>query len=120
MRGGLRGARVAVLGLAYRAGVKEDAYSGARTITEALLARGATALLHDPLFSDDELVARGHVAYRLGDRCDAAILHTDHPDYRGISAADLPGATVIYDGRNVLDPSHFEGVDLIQLGRGAR
>ena len=57
--GDLAGARVVVLGAAYRGGVKETAFSGVFDAVRALEQRGATALVHDPLYTDEELQKLG-------------------------------------------------------------
>ena len=53
--GELDGARVLILGVAYRGGVKETAFSGAFPLRDALAARGATVVAADPLYDDAEL-----------------------------------------------------------------
>jgi len=53
--GGLRGKRVIVLGVSYRPDVKETAFSAAFPVVAALRKEGAHTLVHDPLFSDQEL-----------------------------------------------------------------
>ena len=53
----LAGRRVAVLGLAYRGGVRELAFSGALSLIEVLRERGATPVVHDPLWTAEELRA---------------------------------------------------------------
>lgn len=98
--GSLRSRRVAVLGLAYRPGVKEAAFSGAFSLTRMLAERGATALVHDPMYSTDEIEEYGLRSYRAGDGCDAVILHTAHPEYSSWTIREVPGVRVIYDGRN--------------------
>ncbi len=100
--GGLQGARVLVLGAAYRGGVKETAFSGVFGVTAALKALGASALVSDPLYSDQELTALGLTAWD-GEPIDAAIVQTDHAEYAQLSASDLPGARVVLDGRGILD-----------------
>src|SRR5205823_348171 len=56
--GEVAGRRVLVLGVTYRGGVKETAFSGALALRDELQARGATEVLgHDPLLSDAELEA---------------------------------------------------------------
>lgn len=100
--GDLSGARVAVLGAAYRGGVKETAFSGVFPVVSALRSAGARVAVHDPLYSDEELVAFGWEPYRLGDPVDAAIVQADHPQYRDLTPDDLPNARVILDGRRVL------------------
>ena len=53
-----RGARVLILGVAYRGGVKETAFCGAFALRDALAARGATAVAADPLYDDDGAARR--------------------------------------------------------------
>jgi nucleotide sugar dehydrogenase len=115
--GDLRGATVVVLGACYRGGVKETAFSGVFAVVDALRTRGATPFVHDPLFTPAELAALGLEPYRDGLRCDAAVLQADHREYRGFTPADLPGVTVLLDGRGVLDPTRWPGVRMITLGR---
>ncbi|MFN8156026.1 MAG: nucleotide sugar dehydrogenase [Candidatus Nanopelagicales bacterium] len=114
--GDLSGARVAVLGAAYRGGVKETAFSGVFPTVEALRAAGATVLVHDPMYTDDELARYGWDAYHLGEPVDAAIVQADHAEYRTIGAGDLPGVKVLVDGRRVTDPGQFPGVERRVLG----
>ena len=99
--GDLAGATVVVLGAAYRGGVKETAFSGVFPVVEALAARGAKVLVHDPMYTDDELGALGFDAYHLGDPVDAAVIQADHADYRELGEADLPGVKVVVDGRRI-------------------
>ena len=65
--GDLTGAKVVVLGAAYRGGVKETAFSGVFPAVEALKARGAEVSVHDPLYTDEELQQLGFTPYALGD-----------------------------------------------------
>ena len=83
--GDLDGAKVVVLGAAYRGEVKETAFSGVFDTVTALETRRAQVSVHDPLFSDDELRALGLPPHALGASVDAAILHTDH---RRVSRVD--------------------------------
>lgn len=117
--GDLRGARVLVLGAAYRGGVKETAFSGVFPVVAALLAAGAEPVVHDPLYSDEELRNLGFIPYRLGDPADAAIVQADHEVYRTLSTADLPGVAVVLDGRRILDPSRWRSTVRLVLGSGS-
>jgi nucleotide sugar dehydrogenase len=103
--GDLAGARVVVLGAAYRGGVKETAFSGVFPTMAAARDRGATVVVHDPLYTDDELRALGLEPYHLGEPVDAAIVQADHADYRDLTPADLPGVRALVDGRAVTDPA---------------
>lgn len=116
--GGLAGQRVAVLGAAYRGGVKETAFSGVFPVVAALRDAGAEVAVHDPLYSDDELATYGWAPHHLGTPVDAAIIHTDHADYRDLTPGDLPDVRTILDGRDLLDPWDWAGVRLVRIGRG--
>lgn len=116
--GGLAGKRVAVLGISYRGGVKESAFSGVFPTVAAIRAGGGEARVHDPMYSDDEVRAMGFEPYALGDPADAVIVQSDHAQYRELSADELP-TPVILDGRRVLDPHRFPGVTLVTIGGGS-
>ena len=116
--GDLTGATVVVLGACYRGGVKETAFSGVFATVEALRARGATPVVHDPLFTPGELASLGLEPYRDGLRVGAAVLQADHAEYDRFTPADLPGVTVILDGRGVLEPGRWPGVTVVTLGSG--
>ena len=117
--GSLAGRRVVVLGAAYRGNVKETAYSGVFPTVAALRANGATALVHDPLFSADELRAAGLEPYALGEPVDAAVLQADHTAYAALGPADLPGIQVMIDGRRFLDRDRWAGTHYRALADGA-
>lgn len=116
--GSLQGLRVAILGVAYRGGVRETAFSGAFAVRDALLSAGATVLAADPLYSDDELVALGFTPWD-GSSVDGAILQADHAEYRELKPADLPGIRALVDGRDAIAPEPFRaaGVALRRIGR---
>src|SRR3954447_7576326 len=116
--GSLDGLKVAILGLAYRGGVKESAFSGAFTLADALVDAGATPVVHDPLYTDEEIRGCGFTPFHLGDPCDAAIIQADHADYHSLHSADLGGATVIVDGRRCVGAT--SDLEIIALGGGAR
>jgi UDP-N-acetyl-D-glucosamine dehydrogenase len=116
--GSLGGLRVAVLGVSYRGGVKETAFSGVFPTTEALRAAGAEVVVQDPLYDDAELEKLGFTPYHFGDPVDAAIIQADHAEYRELRADDLPGLKVLVDGRDITDRSRWAGAKHISLGRG--
>jgi len=115
---GLSGLRVAVLGAAYRGGVKETAFSGVFAIVHELARLGAVPLVHDPLYSDSELRALGLEPYHIGEPCDAVITHTDHPEYEMLRPEDLPGVRALVDGRAITHASRWAGVPRRVLGIG--
>ena len=117
--GSLDGEAILILGVAYRGGVKEHAFSGAAALRDELLLRGAVPLASDPLYSPDELVAAGYEPWAAGEPVAGAIVQTDHPEYRTLGPSDVGGARVVVDGRGVLDLAPFEaaGVKVVRIGR---
>lgn len=118
----LDGARVLILGAAYRGGVKETAFSGVFDVDRALRAAGATPVVSDPLYTGDELRELGLTGWD-GTPVDAAIVQSDHAAYRDLRPDDLPGVRAVVDGRGVLDVDVWRtaGVPVRRIGRdGAR
>lgn len=118
MLGSLSGERAVVLGVSYRGGVKESAFSGVYPTVEALRERGADVYVHDPLYSNDELRGLGFEPYELGTDIDLAILHTDHAPYREIGPDHLPGVKLLVDGRAATDAARWAGTPRIVVGVG--
>ena len=116
--GGLQGRKVVVLGASYRGKVKETAFSGVFPTVEILAKAGADVSVHDPMFTDEELAKFGFTAYHVGDEVDAALLQADHPEYQDFTPADLPGIKVLVDGRHVVDPAKWDGVQVVVIGDG--
>jgi UDP-N-acetyl-D-glucosamine dehydrogenase len=107
---------VLILGIAYRGGVKETAFSGAFALRDTLTARGAVVVAHDPMFSDDEL--RGH-GFRPwdGTAIDIVIVQADHHEYETLDRDDLPGVQVVVDGRGVINADGFGTIPVRRIGR---
>ena len=116
--GSLQNKKVLVLGLAYRGGVKESAFSGTWDLVSIIASKGGIAVVHDPLYSDDELRSLGLVAHKLGEHADAAILHTNHAEYQFLKVEDLPGVQLIADGRNFISKELKAGIKTYVLGQG--
>ena len=131
MGGSLRGARIAVWGLAFKPQTDDMRESPSLTLIDELLSAGATVVAHDP-------VAMPEAKRRLGDRVSfaasnydalagaaALIVVTDwneyrHPDFARIkSALSKP---IIIDGRNLYDPAKMKnlGFTYRSIGRGAQ
>jgi len=117
--GNLAGAKVAVLGVSYRGGVKESAFSGVFGVVTALKARGAEVLVHDPMYTDAEITSLGFTPYALGQAVDAVILQADHKEYKALTSAEFPGVKAVVDGRRSMDPKNFPGVSFRVIGAGA-
>ena len=101
--GGLAGAGVLVLGLTYRDGVKELAYSRALPLIDGLLARGAGVSAYDPLLSDDEIRRTGATPWAWGTAAPAIraiVSQTADPAWRRLDPAWFPDLEFVLDGRN--------------------
>ena len=117
--GELAGMRVAVLGISYRGGVKESAFSGVFGVVTALKARGAVVVVQDPMYTDAEIVGLGFEPYAIGQSVDAVILQADHKEYKSLTRSDFPGVQAVVDGRRTMDPKNFAGVSFRVIGAGA-
>ena len=115
--GSMTGQRVAVLGAAYRGGVKETAFSGVFPLVAALRDCGAEVLVHDPMYSDEELRAFGFEPFEVGQPADAVVVQADHAEYRDLSSADFPGVRTVVDGRRVLASQAWDVDAFVVLGR---
>lgn len=118
--GGLSARVVLILGLSYRGGVKEAAYSSALLLAAELRARGARVLVHDPLFGEAEVRSLGLEPSPLPPNAavDAAVLQAMHPDYHHLDPASLPGCRVFLDGRGAFDRSKVEAAGQRYLAIG--
>jgi hypothetical protein len=114
---------VTILGLAFRGGVSDTRLSPTYNVIEELKKRGVREIrVHDPLvISDPSLpqdVMLGSDLARATKGANLIILVTDHPGYRKLDHQDLGDASV-YDGRGILDASHFSmaGSRFAAIGR---
>ena len=117
--GDLAGKHVAVLGISYRGGVKESAFSGVFGVVTALKSRGAVVVVQDPMYTDAEIVGLGFEPYAIGQSVDAVILQADHKEYKSLTKSDFPGVQAVVDGRRTMDPQNFAGVSFRVIGAGA-
>ena len=118
--GSLEGATVVVLGLAYRAEVKESRHSSAFQIASALMADGVRTFVHDPLFNADEIQAYGlEPPPEFPLAADALVVQAWHRQYHDLDFASFHGLRVVLDGRGVLDPARISalGVKFVGIGR---
>ena len=116
--GDLKGRRVVVLGASYRGRVKETAFSGVFPTVEILKSKGVEVLVHDPMYSGEELAAFGFTPYRLGESVDAVICRPIIRSTSDLPPHDLPGTQVIIDGRGVLKRENFAGIAFFRIGDG--
>ncbi len=114
--GSLKDAKIAVLGVSYRGGVKESAFSGVFPTVDALKEAGAIVLVHDPMYTNREILELGFTPYAIGNSVDGVILQADHAEYKELSSKDFPGLKTIVDGRRTLTPENFIGVSFRVIG----
>jgi nucleotide sugar dehydrogenase len=102
--GGLDGVPVLVLGLTYREGVKELAYSRAVPLIERLRFHGALVSAYDPLLTADEIDRCCATAYRWGapGPFRAIVTQTADPMFATLDFSLFPDLAVVFDGRNSL------------------
>lgn len=100
----LKGARVLVLGVAYKRDINDVRESPALGIVDQLLHKGAVVSYHDPFIAEMNLDGKGTLTnVELTDQalegCDCAVIVTDHSgvDYSRV----LRLAPIIVDTRNV-------------------
>ena len=117
--GSLRGKDVLILGLAYRANAKEASHSSTVLIAKALEERGARPLVHDPLFSPEEIRALDLEAVTaLPAPCDAIVVQAWHDEYHNLDLAAFSGCRAVLDGRNVLERAAVEAAGMLYIGIG--
>jgi nucleotide sugar dehydrogenase len=120
--GGLNGRRVLVLGASYREDVKELAFSTAFPIVDLLHRAGASVMIHDPLFTHDELRAFGAAVVDLASDeaadAEAVIVQAWHRDFRGLDWRRFRHLRAVLDGRGSVDAARVAeaGAAYIAIG----
>ena len=117
VHGNLQGQTVGVFGASYRGGVKETAFSGVFDVVTELQNQGAKVKVHDPMYSDVELVELGFTPLHYGESLDAAVFQADHAEYSSLSAEMIGSARTILNGRNIKFASIFPNSVSIGDGR---
>ncbi len=102
--GGLAGAPVLVLGITYREGVQELAYSRGIALIAALNEAGASVSAFDRLLSDGEILAAGAAPWQWGQSGPFRVIvtQTADPAFAGLDPVWFPELRAVYDGRNSL------------------
>jgi nucleotide sugar dehydrogenase len=102
--GGLQGVPVLVLGLTYRHGVKELAYSRALPLIDRLAHQGAVVSAFDPLVSADETARCCATPWTWGENGPfrAIVTQTADPLFSRLDPAWFPDLEVVFDGRDSL------------------
>ena len=118
--GDLNGKNILVLGLSYRANVKESAFSGCFELNKALKNYGAKIEVIDPLFSNNEIEDFGLKSYSgKNTEVDGIIIHTNHMEFTSILKSPFPNCKAIIDGRNFLkNIQEINSIPIFSIGGG--
>ncbi len=108
----IKGAKVGLLGLSYKANIGDMRESPALEIKKELLELGADVLCCDPY-------CNGHAPALISeilDNCSGVILATNHLQF--INVIDWKNVKLVVDGRNCLDKSNIESQGIVYQGIG--
>ena len=127
--GNLNGKKIAILGVAFKAGTDDIRESPAIVIIDELIKRGAVINVHDPkALENAKRIWRKNVNYFSNQYdavkgTDALVILTEWNEYRNLDlevlSMSLKGNLVI-DARNVLDPLKVKQFKLDYIGTGRR
>jgi UDPglucose 6-dehydrogenase len=125
--GDLSGRRIAVWGLAFKAGTDDLSDSPALEVASRLVDRGADVVAHDPAVSvPAPAVGRGircvGSALDAVRGADALVVLTEWPEFAGVDPTAVAAAMagrVVFDTRNVLDAGGYTalGLSVVSVGR---
>src|SRR5690606_35637863 len=129
LRGSAAGARLAVLGWAYKGWPPTDDMRGTpiATMMPVFTEAGMTVVGHDPMVSPDVITAYGRQPVELAEAftgADAVLVITDHPEYRALAVESLlsgPARPVlVFDSWRVLDEKAVTAAGVHYAGLGYR
>ncbi|NYZ79533.1 nucleotide sugar dehydrogenase [Candidatus Micrarchaeota archaeon] len=114
-------AKIMVLGIAFRGGVKETRYSPSFRIIKLLREKGADVHAYDPLFTKQEIEKMGFSYSDKFNGMDCIIIVSDHKEFRKYNWRKVGKEMrnkVLIDGRNVVEPSRIIKLGFIYKGIG--
>lgn len=120
----LKGAKVAVLGVAFLENCDDTRNTPSASIYSELKKRGAKPVLHDPIVRDFDLPFTKNLDEAL-QNADAVVLSTKHKEYLRLNLNELKSklaTPVLVDGRNAFNSSDAikAGLTYRGVGKGAR
>jgi UDPglucose 6-dehydrogenase len=122
--GRLRGKKVALLGLAFKAGTDDMREAPSLVLASRLLAEGAEVRAWDPVARPGELMKGAVLSDSVLEAvtgADAAVIVTEWDELRGLASAEVRDAMtrpLIIDGRNLLDPEETRRAGFAYEGIG--
>lgn len=116
--GDLKGIKVLILGVSYRSGVKESAFSGVFPLESEFSSRGAHVEVLDPLYTQAELDRLG--LKQCNDRSDVQVVvsQTEDPTFSRYSSEDFPAVEFVFDGRGSLHRQNWPGAHFSSVALG--
>ena len=117
--GNLTNLNILILGVSYRNGVKESAYSGAFEIQKLLIEKNANPMFYDDLYQAEEIKNVGLRTFNgvLQD-IDCVIIHNDSKFIEELFKKSLPRLRLIYFGRNItFNNTFYPSFSVKSLGR---
>ena len=127
--GDLRGKRIGILGLTYKAGTSTMRRSPAIKIIDRLRDAGAACIGYDPMADAEEMKEyngrfdRAATVDELAEGADALVLVTEWPEFRGLPYRRLAksmAAAFMVDSKNYLDPEALAAAGFDYQGFGRR
>jgi nucleotide sugar dehydrogenase len=120
----IKGSRISILGISYKADVKDFQLSPVEKIIHRLKEMGAKISIYDPYFVDQEIYG-----IQLSKNLDDAVSGTDciiigaaHKSFRELDLNSLHSSSgkdvALVDTRNVIDPAAAKKLDFIYRGVG--
>jgi nucleotide sugar dehydrogenase len=100
--GDLKGLTIGVMGISYREGVKETAFSGALELMKLLKERGAKVEGFDPLFTQNELKEIGFNGEGELEDLEGVIIHNSDLLFSEVEYSKLEKLRFLFDGRYIL------------------
>ncbi len=111
-----------ILGVTYRGNVRETAFTSAQLLQDALIRRGVTVYVDDPLYSEHELRMLGYepLPADRADEIEAIILQAAHREYLSFDLSRFVNCRVLLDGRRFLrrEAVEAQGIRYIAIGDG--
>jgi nucleotide sugar dehydrogenase len=97
--GDINDMKIGVLGVTYRSGVKEAAFSGALDLLKFLEQEGVTVFGLDPFYDETEILNFGFHGVADLSQMDGVIIHTDHEEFKTLDFEKFSNLKFVYDGR---------------------
>jgi len=119
-------ARIAVLGVSYRANVKEARFTPTKEVVATLEKMGAKISVYDPYFTVEELKTLGYYGVRrlevAVDNADCVLITVEHEEFKRVKLKTLTRLlrkkAALVDCGRVFNPSEVEAAGIVYRGIG--